>query len=73
MLNTIDAMEGLQNLVHGASAVDHVLPDHHAQAVTVPVPPGRFNLHVFAQHVEAQFFHLGNVLIIRSCQHICII
>ena len=45
-----------QGQVIGGAATDHVLPDNHAQAVTMVIPAQGFYLNVFPQHVETKTF-----------------
>ena len=52
---------GFQKLMYGAAPVDHILPDHHADTVTVPVPSFGLDLHMLAQHVKSKFLHLCNI------------
>ena len=52
-------------------SIDHILPHQHSQAVTVIVPPLRFNLQMLSEHIESQIFHCLNIvdhrLITRRC------
>ena len=43
-------------------AADHVLPDQHAKTVTVIIPPLRFDLDMFPEHVEAKGLHPENII-----------
>ena len=52
---------GFQKLMYGTAPVDHILPDHHADTVTVPVPSFGLDLHMLAQHVKSKFLHLCNI------------
>ena len=40
-----------------STSVDHILPDDHAQAVTVIIPAHGFHLYVLADHIKAQLLH----------------
>ena len=47
------------------AAVNHILADDHAKAVTVVIPPCRFYLQVLTHHIEAQLFHGCDI--IKQC------
>ena len=44
-----------------ASAVDHILPHNHSQAVTCRVPAHRLHLDMFANHIAAYFFGVFDI------------
>ena len=46
----------------GAECRWHILPYEDSEAVAVVVPAGRFNFHVFADHVEPPFLGLFNIV-----------
>ena len=52
---------GLQKLPDRAASVHHVLPDHHSEPVTVIIPPGGLDFHVFPDHVEAELLHFPDI------------
>ena len=63
---------GLKERLHGASAVYHILPDHHSDPVAVIVKAGRLYFDMLAEHVESELLHLLYVVherLVRGRRH----
>ena len=60
-MNTRDEGRGDREKVVCSTAVYHVLPDEHAEAVAVIVPAHGLNFDVLAEHVEAHVLHELNI------------
>ncbi|MNW10205.1 hypothetical protein D3C71_2073720 [compost metagenome] len=56
-------------IVPAPSAIDHILPDNHAEPIAMIIPSCRFNLDMLPYHVEAKllgdFDIVGESLISR--------
>ena len=60
-MNTRSKGKGDHGVLGGASAVGHVLPDDHAEAVAGVIPARRLHLDVLADHIAANLFGIRDV------------